>query len=223
MKPKAVVLDIDDVIDDFCGGLCWVHNLINKTHVSANDIRDWDFETLKIKDKNGNEVIGSDLRKTFEYWEEHGLYSNLKLLPGVYDAIKKIKDYQYKIILLTARKKKYEDETKIHLWREGIEFDEIYSKGEDDGDDFKTKKIRQLSRTYNIQLFADDKYSTVENVAENTNVNFVCLIETASTRDLPVIEGDIENRLVKNEDIHKFIDLYDAVRMLRDLRPKPFS
>ena len=163
MKPKAVVLDIDDVIDDFCGGLCWVHNLINNTHVSANDIRDWNFETLKVRDKNGNEVIGSDLRKTFEYWEEHGLYADLKLLPGVYDAIKRI--------------------------------------NEEAGSDFKTRKIKQLSRKYNIQFFADDKYSTVEHVAENTNVNTVCLIETASTKDLPTIEGDAENRLVQNEDI----------------------
>jgi len=222
-KPKAVVLDIDDVIDDFCGYLCWIHNRVNGTHVTANDIRDWNFETLKVKDRNGNEVIGTDLRQTFRYWEEHGLYGSVDLLPRAYDAIRKIVDYQYKVILLTARDKKYEDETKLHLWKNGIIFDEIYFKGEDDGSDFKTKKIKKLSRRYNIQLFADDKYSTVEHVAENTNVNCVCLIETASTRDLKKIEGDTENRLQKNDDIHKFVTLYDAIILLKDLRPKPFS
>ena len=72
-KPKAVVLDIDDVIDDFCGYLCWIHNRVNGTHVTSNDIKDWNFETLKVRDRNGNEVIGTDLRQTFRYWEEHGL------------------------------------------------------------------------------------------------------------------------------------------------------
>lgn len=220
IKPFAIVLDVDDCIDDFGGDLCWIHNKINNTNVTSNDIKDWNFITLKVKDRNGNEVLGVDLRKTFEYWEEHGLYGSLNLLPKAREAVTVMRDFGYKIILLTARKKKYEDETKLHLWRNHIPFDEIYFREDPEEKDFKTNKIKQLSKQYNIQMFVDDKYETVEHVAENTNVKMVCLLETACTRHLKTIEGDFENKLEQNESIHKFVHLYDVIRMLRDLRIK---
>ena len=221
-KPKTIILDIDDVINDFCGELCWIHNKVNGTCVTAHDIKDWNFETLRVRDRNGNEVIGEDLRKTFHYWEDHGLYSSLPVKPKVQDAISIMRLFGYKVIFLTARDKKFRDETRLNFWRHGISFreDELILREDDDKDNFKTKKIKQLSKEYNIQMFVDDKYSTVEHVAENTNVNTVCLIETASTRSLNTIEGDSENRLEKNENIHKFADLYDITKLLKDLRPK---
>ena len=222
MKPKAIILDIDDVIGDFCGDLCWVHNMVNGTCVTANDIRGWNFETLKVSDRNGNEVIGSDLRETFRFWEEHGLYASLNIKPRVSEAIAVMRLFGYKVIFLTARDSRFREETKLNFWRNGIKFrdDELILREDDDKENFKTKKIKQLSKDYNIQMFVDDKYSTIEHVADNTNVNIVCLMETASTRNLKTIEGDKENRLEKNENIHKFVDLYDVTKLLKDLRPK---
>jgi len=215
-KPLCVVLDLDDTIADFCGELCWVHNKVNGTCVTKHDIRDWNFSTLRVRDARGNEVIGENLRKTFEYWEGHGLYASLNLIPKSAEAVSIMRKFGYKVILITARNIKYKDETKLNLWKHRVHYDEIYFREEEDGEDFKTKKIKQLAKTYNIQMFADDKFSTIEKAAlSGVHINNLCLIETASTRDLETEEDNYT--LISNEKIKKVRDLYDAARFLKDL------
>jgi len=199
-KDKAVILDIDDTILLFSTFVCFLHNKEYGTSITPNDILDWDFSTLEMRDVRGNIVTGEQLLGTYRKYEDHGLYAALPVIRPAKFALQIMKDLGYKIILLTARKEEYKNQTMLNIIKHEIPFDEIYFEYD------KVKKIRQLQKTNNIQLFADDKCSTVVDVNQKCNVNHVCLINMRHN-----IDEDID------EDIIRINDLLEAVRYLKEL------
>jgi uncharacterized HAD superfamily protein len=202
-KPKAVVIDLDGVIGDFLFTLTWLHNKLYGTSVSHNDIKTYNFIDLKITDVRGTTVTGDQLHSTFKEWEPHGIYSTMPLLPHAKEALVVLKKaLGYKIILMTAREIQFKKQTELWLHKNDLPYDELIFEHD------KAKKIRSLSKTYNIQAFMDDHVENVRSVAENTNVNNVFLIESPITRD----------REFDAEDFDKVFDLFEATRYLKEVK-----
>lgn len=202
-KLKTIVLDYDDTVVDFLGGLCRIHNKRYNTCISANDIQDWDFSSLEVKDARGNVVKGSELKKTFIAYEDDGLYVGLEMLGDADFALELMKKLGYKVIILTARDEKFGKQTELNLIFNRIAqyVDEVYFKAD------KVKKIKDLSRTHHIVLFADDKASTVQAVAEECTVDNIFLIEKPHNKN---IECD--------ESVMRVRDLLDTVRYLKECK-----
>lgn len=196
-KPKCVILDVDDTLVLFCSFLCYLHNKLNNTCVTENDITDWDFDGLDLTDVRGNRVTGKQLRATFLKYEPLGLYACLPVCKESRFGLQLIHKLGYKIILMTARKKEFEGSTLLNLIKNDIPYDEIYFEKD------KVKKIKQLSKQYDIQLFADDKLITVLDVAENTHIPNICLIKKAHNEkaELP-------------DNVRLINTVFDAVRFL---------
>jgi uncharacterized HAD superfamily protein len=166
-KPLAVILDLDDTAVSFLGYLCRWHNKLHKTHLTEHDILSWEFPP--------------ELDKTFREWEEF-LYLRLPLKDGTRETLVCFRALGYKIIFMTARDEKFKRATFMNIEDNDLPYDElIFSKD-------KAKDIRRLAKDFNIRIFADDKLETVIDVAENTNVNHVYLIETAANRDKEIDE-----------------------------------
>lgn len=192
-KPKAVVLDYDDTIVGFLQGLCIIHNGIHGTSISHRDINSWNFDDVDIQDKDGNRVTGKQLRETFKYYEQHGFYVGLKPLEYAVSAISDMKSRGYKIIILTARDKKYKDDTEQNMIWNNITCDELHFSSN------KVESLKKLRRKYNIIMFADDKYQTVEEVATSCGwVQHVCLITGPHNRHLEIED---EDRITRVDDL----------------------
>lgn len=200
-KIPTIVCDNDDTIVNFLSGLCKVFNKRYGTCITENDLATWNFDDLLIKDARGSEVKGEDIRKTFMEYENHGLYVGLDLLESSYDALKWMKKLGYKVIILTARDEKYGKDTELNLIFNNIAqfVDEVYFEKD------KVKKIQELSKTHKICLFADDKASTVNAVAEGCKVDHIILIDKAHNRNEEVVE-----------DVKRLRTLFEAVRFLKD-------
>ena len=212
IKPKAVVLDLDDTIVDFLGFLCSLHNKKNGTCIIPNDISEWNFTSLSVTDVRGNTVSGDELRNTFKEYEPEGMYVGLELIKDSDFALEIMKQLGYKIIILTARSSKFGKQTELNLIRNKIHkyIDEIYFKPETvkEGEDFKVNKIKELSKTYNVQLFADDRGETIRAVYENCNVNRVFLIEKPHNSGFEIVD----------DGIIKVKDLMETVRYLKEVK-----
>lgn len=202
VKPKAVVIDLDGVVGDFLFTLTWLHNKLYKTSVSHNDIKTYNFVDLKITDARGITVTGDQLHTTFREWEPHGIYSTMPLLPHAKEALVIIRALGYKILFMTAREEQFKKQTELWLHSNDLPYDELFFERE------KAKKIRNLSKTYNVQAFMDDHVENAIDVAEKTNVNSVFLIESPITRD----------KEFENEDFEKVNDLFEATRYLKEVK-----
>lgn len=209
IKPKAIVLDNDDCIVDFDGGVCKVHNKKYGTSLTPRDLVAWNYVGLELKDASGNVVKGEELLATYKEYEDHGLYVGLNLLRDVHNALECMKEKGYKIFILTARPPKYGRQTELNLIRHNIEkfIDDVFFQPEDFPavENFKVKKIKELSKDYNIQVFADDRGDTVQAVADNCNVNKVFLVENSKNKNF---EYD-------HEEIIKVRDIMEIVRYLK--------
>jgi hypothetical protein len=208
-KPKVIILDVDDTILDFCGFLCSLHNKKYGTCISPNDLTDWNFSSVEVKDANGNVVLGSQLRATFEEYEADGLYVGLDVLGDADFALEIMKKLGYKIILLTARNEKFGKQTELNLIMNKIYqfIDEIHFKSDKNIENFKTNKIKELSKIYNIQLFADDRAETVMQISENCKVDKIFLINKAHNKNIEI----------EDENIVRVGDLMEAVRYLKKI------
>jgi len=204
-KEKAVVLDYDDTICDFLGFLCRIYNKLNNTCISPTDITEYCFDNVNFKDVRGNEVTGDQLLETFEEYEKHGLYAAIPLLPESLHALNIMRNLGYKLIILTARPKEYEKQTMLNILHQNVPYDEVLFCPSDE----KAKMIRKLSKRYNIQMFADDKASTIEDVYENCNVNNVVIITKPHNVDMEI-----------DEDIIRVQSLFDSVRYLKEIKEK---
>jgi len=201
-KPKAVVIDLDGVVGDFLFTLTWLHNKLYGTSVSHHDIKSYNFVDLKITDARGTTVTGDQLYSTFKEWESHGIYSTMPLLPHAKEALVVIKALGYRIIFMTAREEQYKMQTQLWCHANDLPHDDLIFEKE------KAKKIRSLSRKYNIHAFMDDHLANVQDVAENTNVNQVFLIESSITRD----------QVTDGEDFDRVSDLFEATRYLKEIK-----
>lgn len=213
IKEKAIVLDYDDTIVNFDGGICAIHNKRYGTSLTPRDLKTWNFKGLEVKDVSNNIVRGEDLLATFKEYEDHGLYVGLDLLRDSYNALECMKEKGYKIFVITARPEKYGKQTELNLISHKIHkfIDEIFFKPEFQSEvqDFKVKKIKELSKDYNIHVFADDKAETVRSVAESCNVNLVFLVENARNKDFEPEDG---------ENITKVRDIMEIIRYLKKVK-----
>lgn len=201
-KPKTILIDYDDTVISFLQTLCKIHNQKYGTCITHNDIKTWDFEAMDVTDARGNRVTGQDLRDTFKYFEDHGMYAALKPLPYAKYALDTAHEIGYKVIILTARPEKYRIATEWNLLANDLYYDELFFEKD------KVKKIKELSKTHNIVFFADDKPTTVHDVAENCKVKNVFLIKSS------VNESSIPDL---HEDVKIANDLMDCIKELKQI------
>jgi hypothetical protein len=175
-----------------------LYNNKHDTSVTPADLKTWDFEKVEVKDARGNVVKGAELRKMFLDYEAHGLYAAMPALPGAQRAIDTISKLGYKIIVLTARDEKYRIQTEINMTLRGIKCDELVM----DWD--KVKRINALKDKYRIIGFADDKFATVQSVAEECDLPHNFLVDKAHNRDIEL-----------PEDVIRIQDLFDIIRYLK--------
>lgn len=199
-KIHTTVLDFDDSCVSFIGHLCHIHNAIHGSCIHANDITEWDITSVDTKDARGNRVLGSELLQTFEEYEQHGLYAQLPLLPYADHAIKLMKKLGYKVVIMTARKPEFEQQTRLNIILHSLPIDMIVFT------DDKVKEIKKLQKEHNIALFADDKLSTVESVNEQCRVNHNFLIDMKHNQTDEL-----------DENIKRISNLFESVRFLRDV------
>lgn len=201
-KEKIVILDYDDTIGNFLGSLCQLHNRLHGTHLSEHVLNSWDFDNIEVEDVNGNIVKGSDLRRTFEEYEIQ-LYSSMPLLADAKFAVDTIKAIGYKVFVLTARDEKYAKETYFNVIKNDVNCDEILY----DWD--KSKIIKQLSKKYNIVLFADDNADTIKAVYENCKVKNVCIVNRPHNRNVEL-----------DEEIKRVGSVVDCIKYLKKVNKK---
>jgi len=155
-KPKAIVLDADDTIFDFCGPLTTIEYKESGSSIAPSDLTTWNWTNLEFKDASGNTVTGAQLRDTFAKWEPHGLYVFLPLLRDSYNALECMKDKGYKVFIVTARAEKYKLQTELSCMMHKIDkyIDDIYYKPDDfpKTENFKVKQIKELSKDYNLMI-----------------------------------------------------------------------
>lgn len=185
IKPRVVVLDLDDTCVGFSEFLCTVSNRINGTTFIESDIKEWE--------------LPRELHELFKRFENHGMYNELPILPGVEDAINHFSLVKgHKIIFLTARPDRFGEDTYLYLLNRGIKFDELIFEKD------KVKALRTISKKYHISLFVDDKLQTIEEVNEKCRVDCVCLINKTHNQkeDLDV-------------DIHRVNSLFECIRKMK--------
>jgi uncharacterized HAD superfamily protein len=200
-KIETIISDIDDVLYDFGGFTCSLHNALNDTVITPNDIKDWDFNDVEMKDATGKVVRGKELYATYKRFEEHGFYSKMPLINDAKRALELMKLLGYKIILLTSRKEQFGEETYMNLLIDKIPYDELIFNWD------KVKIIKSLSKTHNIRLFADDKLSTIEAVNDQCKVDYVCLVNKSHNQKKKL-----------DENIIRVNGLFEAVRFLKSLK-----
>jgi len=200
-KPKVIALDYDDTLVNFQGLLCDIHNRLYDTCVYPSDFTEYDIKKLEVTDARGTHVKGIDIYETFKKYEGIGLYSALKPLDGARRALHLIHKLGYKIIIVTARSEEYRDQTIFNLLHQNLDYDEIHFCPSSE----KAKTIRRLSKEYNIVAFVDDKAATCADVAENTNVNTVYMVDQA------------HNRSFESDDIKRIDSVFELIRDLRDI------
>jgi uncharacterized HAD superfamily protein len=159
-----------------------------------------------MNDARGNTVTGAEFNQTFQDWEANGLYASLPAFKDAKRAINLMRKMGYKIIIMTARGEKYRKETELNAMHQGIVYDELHFS------DDKVKTIRELSKQYNIKMFADDKADTVLRVAEKCKVKHVFIIDQEHNKG---VEED-------DDDIIRVRDIMEAIRYLPDA-PKTSS
>jgi len=199
-KPKAVVVDCDDILYDFVPYLCFLYNKINATHLSASDVKEWEFENIKIKSADGSVATGEGLRAVMNRFEDHGLYTLAPLVKDAKIALEIIKSFGYKIIILTARPERFGEQTYHYFLAKDISYDELIFSWD------KVAVINKLSAKYDIELFIDDKYKTVEAVNKYCKVKHTCIATMAHNEDIEEDEG-----------ITRVNNLFECVRYLRNL------
>lgn len=202
-KPKTIVLDFDDTVVDFMGKLCEQHNRLHGTCISPYDLKEYDMTKLKMKDANKVTVTGEQLFNTFKEYEIQGLYAALKPLPRARHALQRMKEYGYRIIILTARPADFEKQTLFCLLNQDIPYDEvIFSPSKE-----KANVLKKLAKTHNIQCFVDDKASTCDDVIKTTKIKKVYMVNQEHNRNVQV-----------DPKIRRIPGIFDIIRDLKRIK-----
>lgn len=196
MKPRIICFDLDDTVFNFSQMVCRTHNLLHSTTVTHFDLSNWDYSNINV-----DGVKGEDLIDTYKKYESHGLYSILQPLEYAKQALDLSRLYGYKIYFLTARDVKYDLDTRLCLLHNHLPFDEIIYNWD------KVAVLKELKKSFRIDLFVDDKAKTVNAVAESGLVKKVCLLSNAANKTE-----------VMTDEVVKVTNLNEAVRFLKDLR-----
>lgn len=198
-KIPAVVFDYDDTIVSFSTFVFRYHNWKHGTCAHPSDMKKWNFEDLTMKDMAGNVVTGEDIRNTFQQLEHIGLYASLPVIKVAREAIDQLRIMGYKIIIVTARKLKFREETELNAFHQKVKYDELIFSND------KVATIKKLSKKYHIEAFADDRGLTVKNVAEQTSIPKVFLIDQSHNKD------------TSGENIIRINDLSESIRHISPL------
>lgn len=177
MKPKAIVLDIDDTCLDFLGHLCSIYYWKTGIAIKRSELTEWQ--------------LPEPMYETFREYEDL-IYASQRTLPKVVASINEFIEKGYKIILMTARPEDYKRVTEFNLWFNKIKYDKLFFNKN------KSLKINRLSEEFDIKIFVDDKTETVNKVKRDTDVPSVYLINTHGTRN-----DDIEEGVVRINNIHE--------------------
>lgn len=205
-KIPTIITDVDDVLFHFLDYLCFLFNSKNGTSVTEADLKSWGFEDTKITDVTGKVIDGSEIRKFFEDYETHGLYSALPPIKNSVMALTLMKRLGYKIVALTARKSCFEKDTEISFITNGVQVDEVIFCAN------KIKEIKKLAKTHTIVAFADDRYSYIKEVNDTDLVGTCYLINKAHNKNEAEEEG-----------IKRVNDLLEIVRFLPEIKKEIFE
>lgn len=197
-KPKAIILDYDDTVCRFLDTLVMIHNREHGTCIGVQDLTSWDFKDVDFKDAKGNTVKGNELLETMKKYEPCGLYAMLAVSEETKFALELMDKLNYKIIILTARKKEFEGQTKLNIMMHHLPIEELVM----DWD--KAKKINELKRKYDVKMFVDDNFNTVKAVLEQCDIPHVCLISKGHNEKEEIPDG-----------VTRVQDLLECVRYLR--------
>ncbi|HOG15590.1 MAG TPA: hypothetical protein PK674_03300 [Candidatus Absconditabacterales bacterium] len=138
--PKPVIgCDIDDVVFHLLPNLIKYYNLKYGTNKALKDVWDLRYESVNICD-----IV-----------EKHKLYKNMMPTRILHFLKQKRKDIY--LIMITARKDIYVDDTMSELYNHGLEFDDI----------FMGEKKSKVCRLENVDHFFDDALHNVIDVYEN--------------------------------------------------------
>ena len=74
VNERVVVLDCDDVIVDFVGYVCTLHNKLHKTALTKHDLKEYNLPIRSEATNIEGDVVNKGLFKTFKEYENHGLY-----------------------------------------------------------------------------------------------------------------------------------------------------
>lgn len=198
-KEKCIILDCDDVICDFVGYVCTLHNKIHKTTHTKYDLKEYNLPIRsEAIDIEGNPVE-KGLYKTFKEYENHGLYSVLPVFEESRQAMQLLKMLNYKIIILTARDPKFKKVTELFLIHQNLPYDELYFSKD------KASVLNELNEKYDVVAFVDDKTETILSVKEKCKIRNICLMDQPQNRKDKVGNKGIER-------INSLMELLDIVR-----------
>jgi len=184
-KRKCVILDLDDVINNFLGYLCYIHNHKHNTSVSPSQIITWALDTDDNSDIFGEVNKDATLDKTFKEYENEGLYAILPVFYEAKQAFKIYRDLGYAIVFLTARDEKFRKQTELNLWANDLIPDKmIFAKD-------KVKMINELAERFEIIMFCDDRAQTVKSVNTNCKVKYPVLINKSHNKDAKLSQNII--------------------------------
>lgn len=169
-KPKAIVLDCDDVIVDFMGYLCWFHNNKYHTDITRNELKEYPIKDSERADIFGRLVKDQDLYKTFKEQEPFGLYRLLPAFIEARQAMEFIEDLGYSIIVMTARDSRYEIDTCASLNAQSLPWDKVILTKDKPGE------INKLKEKYDVVMFVDDRLDTVVKVGKECGLEYnICM------------------------------------------------
>lgn len=169
-KPKCAVIDLDEVLYRFYSHVCDITNMYMDTDYKQTDIKAWG--------------LPDDIDKTFRRLESW-LYISQPIFENAKKKVHELKEQGYAIIFMTARDDKFKMHTEFNLKLNHIKYDELYHNKN------KALKINRLSEKYNVEIFVDDRVSTVNRVKRETDVKYVYLVTTSANRNDDLEEGVI--------------------------------
>lgn len=174
-KPKVVIFDIDDTLISFTSFLCTLYYKEKGILISEEDLS-WELVYKEGRDSKDKIKYNSDVHTLYKKYERNGLYTSMPALYGSKETLEYLSKLGYKLIILTARPKKFKNETLLYFLNNRLKFDKIIHNHD------KASEIKRLSKSYEIICFADDKLSTVRDVASNCKIKHIFLINRPHNR-----------------------------------------
>lgn len=200
MKEKTVVLDCDDVIVDFVGYVCTLHNKQHKTTWTKYDLKEYNLPIRSEATNIEGDMVSKGPFRTFKEYENHGLYGVLPVFEESRQAMQLLKMLNYKIIVLTARDPKFKKVTELFMLHQNLPYDELFFSKD------KATLLNELNEKYDIVAFVDDKTETILSVKEKCNIKNVCLMDQPQNR----------KDKVGNKGIERINSLIELVNILRE-------
>jgi uncharacterized HAD superfamily protein len=156
-KPKAYVVDLDDVLVKFCATLCEVAEEFGITGYKETDLRQWD--------------LPEDLNEILDIHYEL-IYAIAEPFECAAEAIRRAYSEGKKIIFLTARHSDPNSirATKHNLDINGLPYHELLF--EED----KVAAMKLLLNKYDVEAFFDDKVDTINKMCSVLDTSKIYLI-----------------------------------------------